>query len=646
MPDLSESDRAWWIRGGYEMRDRDEEDSLAHEKLHAVVSHIERTQDRKRDLLLFGAMYGGGIPPAGGGMAVDQYIRTTPGNRGNLSLNVTRNVVDAVTSRVFSKAEPKLTYVTEGGSFEKQDNAKKLELGVEGAFYNADAYDKFVDCGRDGCVFGTGFVKVFPDKDIRKVRVMRRMPWEVVFDNGESLYEPGNDDELRCLYTACYWDKFRLAHYAKIGQMASSLDIEDKCQHILRLGGERDEDAEFGYQQVALRVRVEEAWHLPSGVGAPDGRHVIAVHGKTLCDESWDGGCPGRPWTFAWYRWSKPIVGFYGQGIVEIGQGIQAEINKLVREIQNGHHLIKGSWLVEQNSKVVTAHINNDLSRIMKYQGTKPEYQAPAIISPEVYEHLWALVAKYYEISGINQQTAQAQKPADLKSGEAQRVYADQQTETLLEKGKRFARFVRQCGQLVVDAAKELAEDGPYEVRAFADDGFETIDWKELDDPDGYELRVHETSNMPGTPSGKIELANELAGLPGADFDGADILEIIGMPDMLQKTREKQASRKLVEKKVGAMIREGTPYEPHGFLNLPEAVIIATQLRNLAECKDVPSDRLDLVQDFITKCVALPEYAQQMQQQEQAAAAAQGQQQQPGQPQQAPQMAGAQGLAA
>jgi hypothetical protein len=561
-------------------------------------------------------------------MAVDQYIRTTPGNRGNLSLNVTRNVVDAVTSRVFSKSEPKLTYVTEGGSFEKQDNAKKLELGVEGAFYNADGYDKFTDCGRDGCVFGTGFTKQYADHDARKTRIERWMPWEVIFDDGEVLY-----GEPRSLYTARYYDKFRLKHLAEKGLMASEFDLEDKINHILRLSGEKDEDAEFGYQQVALRVRVEEAWHRPSGMGATDGRHVIAVRGCTLLDESWDGGPPDRPWKFAFYRWSKPIVGFYGQGIVEIGQGIQAEINKLVRQIQNGHHLIQGHWLVEQNCKVVSAHINNDLSTILKYQGIKPEYQAPAIISPEVYQHLWALVAKYYELSGVNQQTAQAQKPADLRSGEAQRVYADQQTETLLEKGKRFARYVRECGQLMVDAAKELADKGAYEVRAMADDGFETIDWRDLDDPDGYELRVHETSNMPGTPAGKIELANELLGIPGTDFDGADVLEIIGMPDMLQKTREKQASRKLVEKRVSEMIRDGTPYEPHPLLNLVEAVAIAGQLCNLAELKDVPDDRLQLVRDFVTKATQMPEFVQQLQAQQQQQAA----QQQPGQPGQPPQ---------
>lgn len=599
MPELSESDRAWWVRGDDDEA-RAAEDPLAHEKLHAVIAHIERTQDRKRDLLLFGAMYGGGIPPAGGGMAVDQYVRTTPGNRGNLSLNVTRNVVDAVTSRIFSKSEPKLTYVTEGGGFERQENAKLLELGVAGAFYETDFYDKSVDLGRDGTVFGTGFLRIAPDFDCMRPRVERWMPWEVIFDDGEALY-----GEPRSLYTARYYDKFVLRHLVEKGLMASELDTALKIAKVLHLSGEKDEDAEFGYQQVALRVRVEEAWRRPSGEGASDGRHVIAVRGCTLLDEPWDGGPRGRPWPFVTYRWSKPIVGFYGQGIVELGQGIQAEINKLVRQIQNGHHLITGHWLVEQNSKVVTAHINNDLSTILKYAGTAPAYVAPTIISPEMYEHLWNLVAKYYEITGVNQQTAQAQKPVGLKSGEAQRVYADQQVETLLEKGKRFERAVREAGQLMTDAARALADKGAYEVRAMNDDGFETINWKDLDDPDGYELRVHPTSSLPGTPSGKIDFAMDLLQL--GDFDPADVLEIVGMPDMLQKTRLKLAARLLVEKKIGLMLRTGEPWEPPRTLTgeAQPLIVLATQYLHMAELKGVDDARLQLVRDLIVSLTAM-----------------------------------------
>lgn len=597
---LSESDRAWWLRAE---EYADEPDPKAHEKLSSVINTIERDQPRKRDWLLWGAMYAGGIPPAGGGMAVDAYVRTTPGNRGNMSLNVSRNVVDAVASRVFAKSRPHLSYVTEGGGFEKQDNAKKLELGVEGVFYTEKGYAAFQRAGRDGCVFGDGWTKIHAGYRLetgyceRKVHIERWMPWEVRIDDGEAHY-----GEPRNLYTIRYWDKDVLK--------ALWRDDEVKRFEIERLRGERDEDAELGYQQVAQRLRVEEAWHRPSGPGMPDGRHVMAIHTCTLIDEPWDGGPPGRPWLFAKFSWNDPIIGIPGQGIVELGSGLQAEINKLVREIQNGHHLIKGHWLVAMGSGVLKQHINNDLSRIIQHQpGMEPKYVPQAIIAPEVYTHLWNLVERYYRLAGVNEQTASASKPSGLNSGEAQREYRDSQSETLLENSARYDDYVRECGHLVVDAAQLLAKTGTYEVRALADDGFETIDWAKLDDVEGYELKVMPTSSLPSTPSARVQLAYDLMQI--GDYDAQDIMEIIGMSsDVTQKTRLKQASRRLVEKKVGEMLRDGVMYHAHPFLNLDEATIIATQLLNNADEKGVEDWKLDLVRQFINECVTKP-WAQQ-----------------------------------
>lgn len=607
MQELTQEQRTWWIRPE---DDIDAVDPRAHEKLHAVIIFLEREQDRKRGLLLYGAMYTGGIPPAGGGMSVDSYIRTSSNNnRGNISLNVSRTVVDAAVSRIFSKSEPHLTYATEGGGPEKQHNAQQLERGVDGIFYAQNAYNKFALCGRDGCVYGTGFLKVYPNRDTKAVSIERWRAWEVLFDDSEVIYAGGDVMSVegpRSLYTRRYVDKWRLMHLVRTKALcptASDEEVSNMLALIDKLTGARDEDAEFGYTSIPYRIRLEEAWHRPSGKGAKDGRHVIGVANVTIEDEPWDGGPEGRPWPFVWYKWSEPIEGFYGQGLVELGAGVQAEINKLCKEIQAGHHLIKGAWLLAQGSEVVAAHVNNDLSRIMRYKGIKPEYYPPSIISPEVYQHLWNLYARYYELAGINQQAAQAQKPAGLDSGEAQRVYADQQTETLLDKGKRYEQMVRLAGQLVTDAAKTLAASSSYVVRAVSDDAFETIDWKELDDPDGYELRVSPTSSLPGTPAGKMALAKDLADL--GDIDAADLMEVIGMKDILQLTTEKQASRKLVRLRVGRMLLHGEPYEPHPFLNLPEAISVSMNMLNLAELNEAEEDRLDLVRTFIRKAQQL-----------------------------------------
>lgn len=583
---FADSERAWWLRDPDE---REEEDSRAHEKLSRIIKNVADNQDaRRRAMLVYASMYGGS-GNLNGLLAMGSRTTSTavgPRSESGLSLNVTRNVVDAAVSKVASKSRPKLTYATEGGDYEKQHNAKQLEAGVEGEFYRLEAYSRFTRAFRDGGVFGDGFLRAEADLDARKVVMSRLLPGQVIVDEDNDVY----DGEPRSLFVVTPVDKYVLAHrYRKDA---------DKQERILRLSDDKTGPESNGFPCTALQVYQYEGWHTPSGPGATDGRYTCGVGDVTLVDRVWDGGRNGKP-PIARYRWSEGLAGYYGQGIVEQGKAIQSEINVLVRQIQNGHHLIVGRWLVESGSKVIAAHINNDLSSILRYAGTKPEYLLPTIIAPEVYAHLWQLVAKYYELAGINQQSAQAQKPAGLDSGEAQRVYADQQTETLLEKGQRFEDFVKECGQLTTDAAKELADHGSYEVRAANDDGFETIDWKELDDPDGYELRVAPTSSLPGTPSGKIDLAYDLMKL--GELDTGDVLDVIGMPDILQKERLKRASYNLVFKKVGLMLRKGETWEPTPFLNQPESLALATAMLNLAESKGVDDGRLQVVRDFLVK---------------------------------------------
>lgn len=606
---ISETDRLWWKRPDDAI---DEEDPKAHAKLRVVINALVKNQDRKRDMLLYGAMYAGGLPPTGGGTGVDTYVRTTPGVGGaKLSLNVSQNVVDAVCARIFSKSQPRVSVATIGQGYEEQQQAEQLEYGIDGAYRREEYYEKSVAKGRDACVFGTGFSRIRPNYDDQCVDVLRVMPWELIIDDGEAATSGGTIWEWpRSIYLRYYIDRFQLCHRAgvEIGDgkywyaSDDGIGLAEKRRLIERLTGLKDDDAEFGYQQICNRVCVEEAWHRPSGRGADDGRYVVGVENCTLIDrklECWEN-------EFSCYRWADPIVGFYGQGVVERGSGIQAEINKLVREIQTGHHLIKGHWMVETGSKMVLAHINNDLSSILKYTGTMPQYVAPQIITPEVYQHLWALVQKYYEIAGVNQQAASAQRPVGLDSGEAQRVYADQQTETLLEKGKRFEKVVEKDGMLVAKAAKCLSKSSAYEVRTQSDDGFESIDWKKLKDPDDFTMYVETTSALPGTLPGKLSTAQDLLQI-GA-FSPQDVLELVGMADVMQLRKRKESSRKLVEKKVGEMLRGGPAWSPHPYLNLAEAVEIATEMRNLAELRDVDDENevnISKVGDFIDKCNAM-----------------------------------------
>lgn len=594
---LSESERAWWLR-----KDIEDTDEAAHEKLLTIVRDIERTQSyRKRAHLMHGAIYGD-VPVQG--LQVDSYTRTTPGGESSLSLNVSRSVVDAVVARVYVKGTPHLSYATEGADYEKQHEAEQLERGVEGVFEQQGHSQKATERGRQACIFGTGILRIEPDWDTETVNIRKEAPWERLIDDTEMLYE---NEEPRCQYTHRYWDKYVLLHYVrkhmeKLGGDPARVDLV--CTRIERIEGERDDDAEFGYQQRSLRVSVYEGWHRSSGRGATDGRYVWCVRNVPIIDRAWDEHEEGNI-PISRLCWSRAVVGWYGQGIVEQGKGIQREINKLVRQIQNGHHLITGKWVCPADAKVVATHINNDLSTILRYSGpTPPTYQAPTIIAPEMYQHLWNLCTRYYELASVNQQAAAAQVPAGMESGEAQRVYADQQTSTLLQRGRDHEDACKRDGQLVARAAKALANESVYEVRSTTDDGFETIDWAKLDDPDGYELRVTPTSQLPGTISEKIDLAYDLMKL--GDIDNVDVMEIIGMADILRTTQRKLAWMKRVEMDIGIILREGRPRIPDALIgNLVGAFALALSEYNRAITKNVPDERLQLVRNYLVALKAL-----------------------------------------
>jgi hypothetical protein len=150
---------------------------------------------------------------------------------------------------------------------------------------------------------------------------------------------------------------------------------------------------------------------------------------------------------------------------------------------------------------------------------------------------------------------------------------------------------------LVASAAKELSKKGAYEVRTANDDGFESINWKELEKPDDFVMYVESTSALPGTLPGKLSTAQDMLQL-GA-FTPQDVVEMVGLGDLLQIEKRKMASRKLVEKRVGEMLRGEQAWAPEPYINQPEALELATEMLLVAEAKGVGEEYLQPVRNFL-----------------------------------------------
>lgn len=558
-------DSRWWTEDFTDSR---------HEAITRVVRAIRQNQEyRKVEDLLHASMYSN--RPLGGFGLASSARRPSLSTR--LSLNVVRNMVGAVTSKIAAKNKPKCTFLPDGGDFEDRENCEKLEKFVAGVFYEAKLYPKLTQCFRDCGVFGTTFMHWFEQDD--KVACERVRQVEMVVDDQEAM-----DGEPRNMFRRKYIDRLVLKH------LWASGDTEEDVALAMAIDASKgsSDDQEYAYKTSADQVLVTEGWHLAEGKGV-SGRHCIVIDGATLLDEEWEGDFP-----FAVLRWSEDTEGYFGVGLAEELRGIQQEINTLLMQIQRGHHLITGHWFVEGGSKVQTQHVNNDLAAIVKYTGTMPVYQAPGIISPEVYSHLWKLYEKAFEISGISQLNATGQRPAGLNSGVAQRTYQDIQTERFLEVGQNYEEFVVECARQAIRVAKKIG--GKLKVRSLGKGDVTVIDWSEINLKDDPTIKVHPTSMIPSTPAGRLEWAQDM--INSKVIPPEDVLDIVDFPDTEAYAKRKNAPRKTVERNIAAMLRgeyrSPEPFDPHQM-----ALKIVNEAYHEARNDNVPEARLELLRRYM-----------------------------------------------
>ncbi len=556
----SAADAQWWLQPEGEK----------HERVLAVVRSIRMNQEyRKLTDLLHESLYGNTPSNSYGRGAARRFSASS-----RLSLNVVRNMIGAVTSKIAAKNKPKPTFLTEEGNYEQRLQAENLEKFVSGVFYESKVYAVLSSCFRDMCVYGTGILKAYEEDG--KAHVERVRQREVVVDDIE-----GADMNPRNLYQRKYYDRLVAVKLWGEGDPTRERLIRD-CP--------RDtDDIEAGYQTTADQILVTEAWHLGEDDKTP-GRWCAVIDGLTLFDEPWEG-----PFPFAFMRWTEDTDGFFGVGLAEELRGIQSEINKLLQQIQKGHHLIAGHWLVLQGS-TLTTQINNDLAAIVKYTGQPPQYQTPSIISPEVYSHLWQLYEKAFEIAGISQLSATSQKPAGVDSGVAMRTYNDIQTERFLEVGQAYEEFVVEAARQVIRCAKRIG--GSYKVRGVGKNSFEPIKWSDVKiDEDDYVIRVYPTSLLPTTPAGKLQWAQDM--IQAGVIPPEDVLDIVDFPDTEAYAKRKNAPRRIIERNIAHMLKTGEAVAPEPVDNHQLALKLVNEAYAEARLDKVPEEKLQRLRDYL-----------------------------------------------
>lgn len=504
------------------------------------------------------------------------------------TFNLVQSCVDTIVSRL-SQNRPAPVFLTDNSDYKERRLAKQLNNFILGEFYQSKAYDKTAIALRDACVTGTGILKVYESQD-NKVALDRVLRTELLVDPNDSIY-----GEPRQLFQMKLVDRDVL------------MEIAPKYKSIIENAAVAypDNSADAS-KTVSDQVMIVEAWHLPSGKDAKDGRHTIACSSGIILDEVWTKD----KFPFVFIQFSPKLAGFWAQGLAEQLMGTQMEINSLLFTISKAIKLVGVPRVfVEAGSKVTKASFNNDVGSIIEYRGIKPSYEVAPAVPQEMYAQLQRLIDYGYQQSGVSAMQASSQKPAGLNSGEAIRSYDDISTDRMAALSKRYDNIFVDLAYQVVELAKEIAErDGKYQTIYPNKDGTKEIDlpaMELIEDP--FVIQVFNQSSLPKDPSGRMQKITEMiqAGMISIK-EGRRLLDY---PDLDQVEKLANASEERIYQILDKIIEDGDYTPPDTFMDLQLANDISVQYYNLYVSAKLEEERAEMIRTFFEQVQTLKQAA-------------------------------------
>lgn len=505
------------------------------------------------------------------------------------TMNVVQSCVDTLVSRI-SQSRPRPIFLTDDGDYKERNLAKEMNSFVSGEFYQTKAYELGPLILRDAAALGTGIVKIFETQK-KRVGLGRVLKTELFVDPSDAMY-----GDPRQLYQLKLVDRSILASCFPEYRAAIS-----KAEEAFP-----DNGADAA-RSLSDQVMVVEGWHLPSGPDAGDGQHTIACSSGLILDEEYTK----EKFPFVFLHYSPRLLGFWGQGLAEQLMGTQVEINKLLSTISLAINLVGVPRVfIEDGSKVVKAHHNNQVGAIITYRGTKPIYEVAPCMPQEVYAQLQRLIEYAYQQSGVSALAATSQKPAGLNSGEAIRNYDDLQSDRFATLSKRYDTFFIELAYQVIDLAKEICErDGKYQTVYPNKNGAKEIDLPNvalLDNP--FVIQCYDASSLPKDPAGRLQKVTEMA--QSGMISMQEARRLLDFPDLEQVEKLANSSEERILKVLDDIVESGKYTPPDPFMDLQMANQLVTQYYNLYVPAKLEESRAQLLRDFFEQVQTLVQASQ------------------------------------
>jgi hypothetical protein len=574
--DQKQINAKWWLL--------DKQSELAG-SLFGVVKHLKENQGwRQKQAALYARLYGN-MPIAnflGVNLTKLNNEQKFPNERP--TMNVVQSCTDALVSRMV-QSKPKPMFLTSGGDYKNRKLSKELNRFVEGEFYQTRAYEIGEQVLRLSSILGDGVVKIY-ETDEKRVGLENVLCTELFVDEADGMY--GHPQQMHQL---------KIVDRDVVSEM-----YPDKRAAIMRASPAYLDTSSSSQESIVSQIMIVESWHLRSGANAKDGKHVIAIDNAVLTNEDFEED----DFPFVKLPYAPRVLGFWSQGLSEQLMGLQNEINRLLYTIQVSLHLCGvPKWLVEDGSKVVSAHINNQIGGIIRYQGIAPTLQVPQCIPQELYAQLERLIQYAYQQSGISMLAAASQKPAGLNSGTALREYDDLQSDRFAYLSQRYEKFYLDLAHKMFRLAKKIAKrDGEYETIYPGKNSIIKVSFPEINLKDeDFIIQAYPVSAFSKNPAQrKQEIIDDMqAGL----IDPQEGRRLLDYPDLQQVTELLNAPEERILKILDEIVEDGKYTPPDPFIDLSKAKVLVVQYLNKFLQENLEEEKAQLLRDFSTQLDAM-----------------------------------------
>lgn len=503
-----------------------------------------------------------------GSQAIEQGIPQS------MTINIIRRQVDTYTNKVVKNRALPMA-LTNGGPFGAQRRAKAINKVAEGTLEKVDYWPTRELRIRDSAIFGSGIARNY--RIGRKLHHDRALPGEVMWDPRDAYY-----GKPRTLYIKHHVDQLVL--------LEQHPDFEEE---ILAAASRLAEDDMWmtGDDSTSNVIAVIEAIHLPSGDvdadregknATTDGAYAKCISNATLINREYIRDYH----SLSKIDFQRPLVGWYGEGMVRQLAGLQYEINSVGLRLQEGGFMT-GSyvWSQDQGGLEVDTLDNDTLSVIRS--ATEPKFFTPAPWHPQFMEyHEGLMTRRPQDITGLPGFATRGELPPGLEGGSGIAIQhaRDEGAENLILQGRSDERDVIDTTWQLFDLMEEIHGDTdekgkPYEVRVretqHGRDSFSSLDYAKVrTDRDECTLVTFPTSYLASTPADRWAQVAEMS--DKGYFSTDEGMSLLGFPDIKRILNLRNAPRDVVEAIVETLLDpdfEGT-VTPESVMNLDLCVAI------------------------------------------------------------------------